>query len=1333
MTVGTYDAGSNGGRDAFVAKMNEFSPDRLRERFSSQTDATESLGRQTVTLEGGALSGALTGTISFFDLEMVSIQTGPFAGKGFYKGTWQATADGAQCSGTWQEMFFPDNAEGTIELRGTASGEISGLVEGSLRESTRGSGLFDQLRAILRLHTVAGQEVSGIVHLTGTALYGTTDEYPSTGLRLLQTSLEAEGAASFTDRLGVTLTQVLVADESNPYDGQGFSVLSYIADPGPGLGWTRDNQTFPGRVEMKGLFTGSLLGIAAITMDEPGPERTLLVRFERVGLSRATGPMPDLEVATWGPDRISPGLIIDFVDYIIFYCNRGATNAEGVFLVDRLPVEVGYVKSSEGGIYRPESHEVIWELGTLAPGEAGLLSVKCVMTRGLIENVNFNNQVMIGCTNPELDTVLFPEMTALTPWWNDAMIFYDGPLISWTPISSDTEGDVRNFPYIDVNVRDAIRLVDEVSGNEALELARLHMQGRINVDGNLDSQGLWNAKFELTELGYSEMYLSGGSAYDVQGVGVGEFLDQHQGLYQGLEGFSFRHIPESAPPALGTPEENLLWLAGILVHENTHRKQTMGEFYSGGEKGEIQAHQAQADFFFSYALKRAEEGDYDSAFTSLDLADETWGMLRERSTNASWPKDKEAAEIGKQSTATLRQLIEERRLLEATEEGKRFKETMDRLQEELPYDFSIRNNGDHMLSVLLAHDPNAKYGPEGSISAGQTLSYRVEFENEGEGIAYGVYFTDILDTDLDDSTLSIGPVLDVETGAEIAPPGIYDPRTRTITWFVGTVGPHMGGYADFSVNVRADAPDGTEVINYATVYFPSVPEETRTNGIVSIVGEEFPPVAVAGGPYEGAVGIPILFDAGGSYDEGTTAGISVYEWDWDGDGIFDETTSSPTVEHLWDTPYSGIVNLRIIDKGGLTDTDPASVEVVPRIPIARAGGPYDGTVGLPMVLDASGSENPDGGTIVSYEWDWDGDRIYDEATPHPVIEHTWVDEYSGLVRLKVADNDGLAGFGAAYVDVQGCTPTGVPESACNGADDDCDGAVDEDFVSSPTSCGVGVCAATGQSTCVNGQIGDTCQPGNPTGADDNCNGVDENCNGMADENFVSTQTSCGVGECSSTGVLVCADGLLVDSCLPGIPSEEVCEARDNNCNGEIDEGVLTAFYLDLDGDGYGDPDPAFRVEACEAPPAYVEDPTDCNDNDSFIHPGAEEVCKGVDDDCDGSVDEDFDQDSDGYTVCAGDCNDQDPAVHPGAAEVCADGQDNDCDGFVDAHDPDCVVGQPDLKGSLSRFPHVKRIKRGQWLVVGKLKIRNLGDADAGGRRQVLLLYIYPKAAPFPSP
>jgi uncharacterized repeat protein (TIGR01451 family) len=144
--------------------------------------------------------------------------------------------------------------------------------------------------------------------------------------------------------------------------------------------------------------------------------------------------------------------------------------------------------------------------------------------------------------------------------------------------------------------------------------------------------------------------------------------------------------------------------------------------------------------------------------------------------------------------------------------------------------------------VVVARDPNIKYGAEGYVSPGQNLNYTIEYENEGEGIAFGVYITETLDEDLDDSTLAIGPVISKANGSLIAGPGTYNPSTRTITWLVGEVGPSEGGLANFTIKVRNDAPEGTEIINFATVYFPSVPETTRTNTIISVVGH--PSIAI---------------------------------------------------------------------------------------------------------------------------------------------------------------------------------------------------------------------------------------------------------------------------------------------------------------------------------------------------------------------------------------------------------------------------------------------------------------------------------------------------------
>jgi hypothetical protein len=134
---------------------------------------------------------------------------------------------------------------------------------------------------------------------------------------------------------------------------------------------------------------------------------------------------------------------------------------------------------------------------------------------------------------------------------------------------------------------------------------------------------------------------------------------------------------------------------------------------------------------------------------------------------------------------------------------------------------------------------------------------------------------------------------------------------------------------------------------------------------------------------------------------------------------------------------------------------------------------------------------------------------------------------------------------------------------------------------------------------------------------------------------------------------------------------------------------VSLWYRDADGDGYGD---ALTVwSSCSAPAGYVAAAGDCDDSSPAVSPGAYEYCNGLDDDCDGTADEDAqdapvwspDADGDGYGDSSygsflqsceqpegyladySDCDDADAAVSPGGAEVYDDLVDNDCNGIVD--------------------------------------------------------------------
>lgn len=132
------------------------------------------------------------------------------------------------------------------------------------------------------------------------------------------------------------------------------------------------------------------------------------------------------------------------------------------------------------------------------------------------------------------------------------------------------------------------------------------------------------------------------------------------------------------------------------------------------------------------------------------------------------------------------------------------------------------------------------------------------------------------------------------------------------------------------------------------------------------------PIAYAGGFYSGSVGSPITFYASGSFDPDGT--IVSYEWDWDHDGTYDETATSPSINHTWNVGFKGTVRLQVTDNEGLMAVDVATVEIISsnRSPVAKAGSDQviecTSPVGTSTILDGSGSYDPDGNPL-TYVWD----------------------------------------------------------------------------------------------------------------------------------------------------------------------------------------------------------------------------------------------------------------------------------------------------------------------------------------------------------------------------
>jgi|GEM_PF-1454106 len=324
------------------------------------------------------------------------------------------------------------------------------------------------------------------------------------------------------------------------------------------------------------------------------------------------------------------------------------------------------------------------------------------------------------------------------------------------------------------------------------------------------------------------------------------------------------------------------------------------------------------------------------------------------------------------------------------------------------------------------------------------------------------------------------------------------------------------------------------------------------------------------------------------------------------------------------------------------------------------------------------------------ESDNDCDALIDEE-----VVHSWY-----------ADSDG-DGYGDPSSVVSGCVqPPGTSSNSldcddavvttnpaawevCDSIDNNCDQVVDEataldaitwyvdadsdsygdGSVPSITACAAGAGYADNDQDCNDSNA--NVYPGQS----EQCDGIDNNCDG-----FLSPQELDGDGDTFSQCDGDCDEGNA--GTYPG--ATEICNGGDEDCDGVADNGAGSTWYLDFDGDGYGDS--GSPLVACVMPSGYSGNSNDCDDGNGIVSPGTIEQCDGLDNDCDTAIDEGTlntwfaDSDGDGYgdntnslQACSlptgyvstgGDCDDATATTHPGSYEVC-DGSDNDCDTVID--------------------------------------------------------------------
>lgn len=515
----------------------------------------------------------------------------------------------------------------------------------------------------------------------------------------------------------------------------------------------------------------------------------------------APPPVASQLVQLTGPLHVSPG---DTANLGLFFNNLLAETLINTIVVAQLPAEAEYIMSTGGGQYWPQRHQVVWQLGNTAPGATWQAAVQVRFAWGLPVHLHMDYMALIAAENrpnawmtqaeyrayTELQIVSQQEvsdaqLTAILSADPDLTALYQGALD-------------MGFAYYG-----AAQMEQLSNGSERLALVMINTakpDERIDLYGDasdavaVHTTSLFEAIYNLTG-GYRFYYETG----EVESWGA---------MQTGLLARFPVMTPCAATGCAGFGYNDCLRNCMIRTIPSgqfaAHYSSKCAACYASGE-------QCQQCAWYMYLLRN------DTIKNSLDFCYDSCDEDVDNGKCTESTRECASSHMYMETPCFDCEYVTDSNVWGMCADDQR-----------CINGFCVPvldpNVDHHPIETMVAGDPNAMYGPP-VAAAGQWISYTIAYENVGQGNAHGVYVMSHLPPELDAATLVV------------TDGGVYLPESRTLLWDVGTLGGGAGGQAEFGAQVSSGIASDTVFVASAVVYFPSVPETTPTNDVVTIVGD----------------------------------------------------------------------------------------------------------------------------------------------------------------------------------------------------------------------------------------------------------------------------------------------------------------------------------------------------------------------------------------------------------------------------------------------------------------------------------------------------------------